>query len=349
MSAPIILPLIPAGPEIEPAERDRAAECLQALQSRLPKLLFAAPRSRVGIASLTRLARQINGYLDVTGATLRELTPPGPAGLPDRRATADAQAGLTRIAADVDRLIGVLDTFLADPDAEARRLALEEAVTQVTGNLPEGPRAWPGQRQPPQAEANRAGPAAGEPSPASLRPFAVPAGEGWRDPLLQGLRRQTHLALGLAGLALVLVIAGFALDHYKGRDDGQGAWPDPGFPGVNFGTPLPGPPPQGGREQEDRSLERPNPTQVGGGAEALAPGQASSQGDAAPGVTGDGLARQRGGWLAEGMEGLAQVPRRQAELELEVLYLRARLEALEKQQVAADRARARAQNAAEGE
>ncbi|MGB4336859.1 MAG: hypothetical protein WBJ41_18665, partial [Chromatiaceae bacterium] len=92
MSPPTILPLIPAGPEIEPAERDRAAERLQALQARLPKLLFAAPRDAGGVASLARLARQINGYLDVTGATLRALVPAGPAGLQDRRATATAQA-----------------------------------------------------------------------------------------------------------------------------------------------------------------------------------------------------------------------------------------------------------------
>lgn len=349
MSTPLILPLIPAGPEIEPEEWRRAAGSLQALQARLPKLLFAAPHGAEGIASLTVLARGLNHYLDLTGATLRGLAPTVPPGAQGVRPTSDVQAQLARITADTERIIGILDAFLAEPDAEAGRLALETTVNQIAGTLPAGPRVWPRQGQRPQAETSQVRPAPGEPPPGAPRPFAPPARAGWPDPLLQGLRRQTHLALGLAGLTLVLVLAGFALDHFQGRDDGQGTWLGPGFPGVNLGTPLPGPTPQGGREQENQSLEGSKPTQAAGGAEGLAPGQESSQGDPAPGVAGDGLARRWGGWSAAGIEDLAQVSRRQAELELEVLYLRARLEALEKQQEATDRARARAQNAAEEE
>lgn len=310
MSPPTILPLIPAGPEIEPAERDRAAERLQALQARLPKLLFAAPRDAGGVASLARLARQINGYLDVTGATLRALVPVGPAGLQDRRATATAQASLARISADTGRLIGVLDAFLADPDAEAGRLALEEAVTQVAGSLPEGPRAWPSQLKMPQAEpAGR--PLADAPPPAVPRPFDAAARAGLPAPLLQRLRRQTHLALGLAGLALAL--AGLALGLLSGGDHRQGVGRGPEtWPGS---APL---------------------------------GQDPSQSDPA-GIRNSGLASQAAGMSPAEVGVLAQVPERQAELELEVLYLRARLDALEKQQEAAERAWASARNAAEGE
>jgi hypothetical protein len=306
MSPPTILPLIPAGPEIEPAERDRAAERLQALQARLPKLLFAAPHDAGGIASLARLARQINGYLDVTGATLRALVP---AGLQDRRATATAQASLARIAADTGRLIGVLDAFLADPDAEASRLALEEAVTQVAGSLPEGPRAWTSQLKKPQAGPT-ARPAAGEPPSAVPRSFDAAARAGMPAPLLQRLRRQTHLALGLAGLALVL--AGLALGLLSGGDHRQGA-------GMDTGT-----------------WSGPDPL-----------GPAPRRSDPA-GIPNSGRASQAAGLSPAEVGALAQVPERQAALELEVLYLRGRLEALEKQQDAADRARTRAQNAAEG-
>jgi hypothetical protein len=310
MSPPTILPLIPAGPEVEPAERDRAAERLQALQARLPKLLFAAPRDAGGVASLARLARQINGYLDVTGATLRALVPAGPAGLQDRRTTATAQASLARISADTGRLIGVLDAFLADPDAEASRLALEEAVTQVAGSLPEGPRAWSSQPKKPQAEpAGR--PLADEPPPAVPRSFDAAVRAGMPVPLLQRLRRQTHLALGLAGLALVL--AGLALGLLSGGDHRQGA-------GMDTGT-WSGPAPFG----QD-------------------PGWSSPAGTLKAGLASQGV-----GLSAEEVGALAQVPERQAELEMEVLHLRARMEALEKQQEGADRARARAQNAADGE
>lgn len=309
MSPPTILPLIPAGPEIEPAERDRAAERLQALQARLPKLLFAAPRDAGGVASLARLARQINGYLDVTGATLRALVPAGPAGLQDRRTTATAQASLARISADTGRLIGVLDAFLADPDAEAGRLALEEAVTQVAGSLPEGPRAWPSQFKKPQAGPT-ARPTAGEPPSAVPRPFDAAGREGWRDPLLQRLRHQTHLALGLAGLALVL--AGLALGLLSGGDHRQGA----GMDTASWSGPAP-------------------------------LGQDPRRSDPA-GIPNSGLASQAAGLSPAEVGALAQVPERQAALELEVLYLRGRLEALEKQQDAADLARTRAQNAAEG-
>ena len=309
MSPPTILPLIPAGPEIEPAERDRAAERLQALQARLPKLLFAAPRDAGGVASLARLARQINGYLDVTGATLRALVPAGPAGLQDRRTTATAQASLARISADTGRLIGVLDAFLADPDAEAGRLALEEAVTQVAGSLPKGPRAWSSQPKKPQAEpAGR--PLADEPPPAVPRSFDAAARAGMPAPLLQRLRRQTHLALGLAGLALVL--AGLALGLLSGGDHRQGA-------GMDTGT-WSGPDPLG-----------PDPRRS----------------DPA-GIPNSGRASQAAGLSPAEVGALAQVPERQAALELEVLYLRGRLEALEKQQDAADLARTRAQNASEG-
>ena len=347
MSIPLHLPLIPAGPEIEPEAWRRAADSLQALQARLPKLLFAAPQGAEGIASLTVLARGLNHYLDQTGATLRGLAPTGPPGAQGARPTAEVHAQLARITADTERLVGLLDAFLAAPDAEAGRLALETAVNQIADILPAGPRAWPGQRKQPQAEAGPARPAAGEPPPGGPRPFTPPARAGWPDPLLQGLRRQTHLALGLAGLALVLVLAGFALDHFNAPDGRLGSGLGPETAGVTLQPPLPGPPPRGGRGQEDQSLERWNPTQADGERAGLAPGQGPGQGDAAPGVAGDGLARQPGAWSAAGMEDLAQVPRRQAELELEVLYLRARLEALEKQQEAADRARARAQNAAE--
>lgn len=311
MSPPTILPLIPAGPEIEPAERDRAAERLQALQARLPKLLFAAPRDAGGVASLARLARQINGYLDVTGATLRALVPAGPAGLQDRRATATAQASLARISADTGRLIGVLDAFLADPDAEAGRLALEEAVTQVAGSLPEGPRAWTSQLKKPQAEpAGR--PFADEPPPAVPRSFDAAARAGMPAPLLQRLRHQTHLALGLASLALALALAGLALGFVSGGDHRQGA----GMDTASWSGPDPlGPDPR-----------RSDPA----------------------GIPNSGLASQAAGLSPAEVGALAQVPERQAALELEVLYLRGRLEALEKQQDAADRARTRAQNAAEG-
>lgn len=244
MSTPLILPLIPAGPEIEPTEWRRAAESLQALQARLPKLLFAMPHEAQGIASLTVLARVINHYLDLTGATLRGLAPTGPPGAQSARPTADVQAQLARITADTERLVGVLDTFLAEPDAEAGRLALEMTVNRIAGNLPAGPRVWPRQGKGPQAETRQARPTPGESPPGAPRPFAPPARAGWPDPLLHGLRHQTHLALGLAGLALVLVLAGFALNHFQGRDDGQGAWPGPGFPGVVLG-PLSRPSPAG--------------------------------------------------------------------------------------------------------
>ncbi len=228
MSAPDMLPLIPADPESEPAERRRVIAGLQALQARLPRLLFAAPRDDQGVATLTRLARRINSFLEVTGTILRESVPEGSPVIPGARPTAEVHARLVGIAEDADRLVGALDAFLGDPDAEACRVALEEAINQIAGNVSEGPRAWTSQLAAPWAEPASTHSSTGESPPASPPWRAAAERDGWRDLQLHHLRRQTHLALGLAGLALV----GLALSLFNGQGfpTGPEIWPNPGSP-----------------------------------------------------------------------------------------------------------------------
>jgi len=301
-----MLPLIPADPESESVERHRASAGLQALQARLPRLLFAAPRDDQGVAALTRLAKSINTFLEEAGNILREAGPSGPSKSAGVRPHADVRARIMVIAEDAEGLVGALDAFLADPDAEDRREALEENLHQAAGHLPDGSHAWQGPLTASGVESASASPPGGD-SPFAPHPWRAAAErDAWWGAQLQQLRRQTRLALGMALLALFGVALGLFTD--SGFLPGPETWPGPGSsdqdPGRTAAAPIAG----------------------------------------APAVGQDSHAT---GSIASEAQTPNQIPSRLAELELELLRLRGRLDALENQQEGTDRALVRLQNAAE--
>lgn len=301
-----MLPLIPSDPETESVERHRASAGFQALQARLPRLLFAAPRNDQGVETLTRLAKGINNFLEVAGKILREAGPSGPSKSAGVRRHADVRARIMVIAEDAERLVGALDAFLADPDAENRRVALEENLHQAAGHLPDGLHAWHGPLTASGVKSASAPPPGGD-SPSAPHPWRSAAErDAWWGAQLQRLRRQTRLALGMALLALF----GLALGLFTG----------PGF--------LPG-------------FE----TWPGSGSSDQDPGRTAAAPIAGAPAVGQGSPAT--GSIASEAQALTQVQQRLAELELELLHLRGRLDALEKQQEGTDRALARLQNAAE--
>lgn len=301
-----MLPLIPSDPESESVERHRACAGLQALQARLPRLLFAAPRDAQGVETLTRLAKGINNYLEAAGTSLRETGRGGATKTAGLHPKANARDRYLLIAEDAEQLVSALDVFLADPDAADPHVALEEAVHQVTDQLTDRSHARPGPLPPPGADPASAGPPGGD-SPFAPHPWRAAAErDAWWGAQLQQLRRQTRLALGLSGIALV----GLAISLFNGPGflPGSETWPGPGSsdrdPGRIATAPVAGAPDIGQAGPATGSID----------SEAQTPNQ---------------------------------IPSRLAELELELLRLRGRLDALENQQEGTDRALVRLQNAAE--
>lgn len=301
-----MLPFIPSEPDSEPPEWRRAMAAVQTLQARLPRLLFAAPRDAQGVETLTRLAKGINYYLEVAGTSLRETGRGGAAKTAGPYPKADARDRHLLIAEDVEQLVSALDVFLADPDAADRHAALEEAVHQVTDHLTDRFHARPGPLPPPGADPASAGSPGGEPPPAPHPWRAAPEREAWWGLQLQRLRRQTRLAQGLSGIALVGLAISLFTD--QGPLSGPEAWTYFGSPGQDSGR------------------------------VAKVPG---------PGAAGDGHTSRAADPILNEAQTPNQIPLRLAELELELLHLKARLDALENQQEGTDRALARLQNAAE--
>lgn len=301
-----MLPLIPSDPESESVERHRASVGLQALQARLPRLLFAAPRDAQGVETLTRLAKGINNYLEAAGTSLRETGRGGATKTAGLHPKANARDRYLLIAEDAEQLVSALDVFLADPDAADPHVALEEAVHQVTDQLTDRSHARPGPLPPPGADPASAGPPGGD-SPFAPHPWRAAAErDAWWGAQLQQLRRQTRVALGMALLALFGLALGLFTD--SGFLPGPETWPGPGS----------------SNQDPDRTAAAP----IAG----------------APAVGQDSPAT---GSIASEAQTLTQVQQRLAELELELLHLRGRLDALEKQQEGTDHALARLQNAAE--
>jgi septal ring-binding cell division protein DamX len=291
---------------MDPSSLTSAAATLAALQTRVRKLLLAGPWDAT--SPLTRLARQINTYAGSVAKLLR--APPTQAGYPPiaTAPTAPPPTFMMRFPAEGEALIKTVDALLADPDNEPLRHALEETVQQISSTLPGGlgpafaSRIITTDTQPPPA-AHR------EPSHApTTRPTLG-------QPLVELHRLDTaehHWWRGQLGalrrrtdLALFLAIITLV---------GLGA--------ILFG---------GGAPRPETNLAPP-------------PDQAPAVADPtpqthSPAPAGDGSLALLSAMTTDDVRALLQLPGRLSELDLEVLKLGARLEALEAQQVAADRAR----------
>jgi hypothetical protein len=310
MSEPVTTPFTDAGPGMDPAGQASAAATLAALQARVRKLLLAGHWNSV--SHLPRLAKQLNIYTHSVERALWMTPTVGSDAPVDARLAERPPTTSMRFQEEGEELIQALDALLTDPDNASLHTALEETMQRIGGAPPRGsgngsaPKPGPG---PDPAGTPTQPPAAiQEPPPAPTNQPTAGA------PLVELHRLDTaerhwweaqHEALrrrtDLALLLAIITIAGLGALLLGGNT--------PPMP-----APRPGP--------ATPAVEAPHP-------QTRPPDQASN-----------GPLALLSGLSDDDARTLLQLPVRLSELDLEVLRLGARLNALEAHQVAADRARA---------
>lgn len=316
MSKSVTPPFTDAGTGLDPTPQPSTATTLVALQTRVRKLLLAG---RWDSASpLPRLAKQLNAYTHSVERALWVPTTVEVDAPVDARPAERPPTTLMRFQEEGEILINAIDALIADPDNESLCTALEETVQRIGGAPPRRPGNWSDPKPAPSPSPDPAGipTPIREPSPAPTdQPTVVEplmeihrldtAERHWWEAQHEALRRRTDLALLLA----IITLAGVGAMLLGGNAPPM---------------PAPGPGPRPG----------PAPT-----TEALPPQTPP------PEQAGDGPLTLLSGLTADDARALLQLPGRLSELDMEVLRLGARLNALETHQVATDRARALAPTA----
>jgi hypothetical protein len=306
MSEPVTTPFTDAGPGMDPAGQASTAATLAALQARVRKLLLAGHWNSA--SPLPRLAKQLNVYTrSVERALWGPLTPGWDAPV-DARPTEPSPSTITHFQEEGKTLINALDALIADPDNASLCTTLEETVQRIGGTLPRGPgngsdpKPTPGPSPDPAGTPTQPPTDIQEPRPAPTdQPTAgAPLVELHRLDTVERHWWEAQHEALRRRTDLALLLAVITLAGLGAMLLGGNAPPMP--------TPSPGP--------------RPAPVV------------------AAPTLAGDGPLALLSGLTAEDIRALLQLPERVSELDLEVLRLGARLNALEAHQVAADRARA---------
>ena len=188
----MIAPDSPGSPRID--------ETLTALQARVRRLLFIKHTNADAGANITRLARQLNVYLNGFVQTLQARTTTGKTQPRGKRPSGPPAPDPMRFLTDGGQLLAALDAYLKDPTAAPVSAALAETVTRICGTppptfSPPSPLAAPAAPNPARAPNDHRAPFM-----PPRYPTAAPL--GWQHEL-GALRRRTSLAMLLAGLAFI--------------------------------------------------------------------------------------------------------------------------------------------------